>query len=502
MADQRGIIRFGIFEINLAAAELRKKGARIKLQEQPFQVLAALLRRPGEIVTKEELKEKIWADDTFVDFDHSLSTAVNKIREALGDSATSPRFIETVPRRGYRFIGGATVAPGDGASGDAAPGDAVAVPTETPTATIGSRRWWAWGLAAVALVALVVFGISARRHLAEPAPPAPAGQGRPSNNAEANGYFSKAQLFMGFGLHDLRRARQMLERALELDPRFGKARAEYGFTHLIMVNIGYTNDSSWLYEAEEQIQQGLRDDPGFSHGYAALAALYLHHGRKELVPREIEKALKLNPRDIDAKHWLATYHWYSGDSATARKLERENLAQSTRFFPAQMVLGELARQEGDWEASIREHAKVLEYDPQNGFVLEFLAWTYMDAGDLAKARQILDRLRPDDRRSFRNRAVEALLLALEGKRDEAARAMDIEVLKYIELNPLFTLTGAEFHAVMGNKPQALEWLERAVRYGDERAQWFARDPALESIRGEPRFQQILDSIATRWADSG
>jgi DNA-binding winged helix-turn-helix (wHTH) protein/Tfp pilus assembly protein PilF len=438
MADQRGIIRFGIFEINLAAAELRKKGARIKLQEQPFQVLAALLRRPGEIVTKEELKEKIWADDTFVDFDHSLSTAVNKIREALGDSATSPRFIETVPRRGYRFIGGATVAPGDGASGDAAPGDAVAVPTETPTATIGSRRWWAWGLAAVALVALVVFGISARRHLAEPAPPAPAGQGRPSNNAEANGYFSKAQLFMGFGLH----------------------------------------------------------------GYAALAALYLHHGRKELVPREIEKALKLNPRDIDAKHWLATYHWYSGDSATARKLERENLAQSTRFFPAQMVLGELARQEGDWEASIREHAKVLEYDPQNGFVLEFLAWTYMDAGDLAKARQILDRLRPDDRRSFRNRAVEALLLALEGKRDEAARAMDIEVLKYIELNPLFTLTGAEFHAVMGNKPQALEWLERAVRYGDERAQWFARDPALESIRGEPRFQQILDSIATRWADSG
>jgi DNA-binding winged helix-turn-helix (wHTH) protein/Tfp pilus assembly protein PilF len=438
MADQRGIIRFGIFEINLAAAELRKKGARIKLQEQPFQVLAALLRRPGEIVTKEELKEKIWADDTFVDFDHSLSTAVNKIREALGDSATSPRFIETVPRRGYRFIGGATVAPGDGASGDAAPGDAVAVPTETPTATIGSRRWWAWGLAAVALVALVVFGISARRHLAEPAPPAPAGQGRPSNNAEANGYFSKAQLFMGFGLH----------------------------------------------------------------GYAALAALYLHHGRKELVPREIEKALKLNPRDIDAKHWLATYHWYSGDSVTARKLERENLAQSTRFFPAQMVLGELARQEGDWEASIREHAKVLEYDPQNGFVLEFLAWTYMDAGDLAKARQILDRLRPDDRRSFRNRAVEALLLALEGKRDEAARAMDIEVLKYIELNPLFTLTGAEFHAVMGNKPQALEWLERAVRYGDERAQWFARDPALESIRGEPRFQQILDSIATRWADSG
>jgi Tfp pilus assembly protein PilF len=307
---------------------------------------------------------------------------------------------------------------------------------------------------------------------------------------------------MGVGVHDLGRARQMLERALELDPRFGKARAEYGFTRLIMVNAGYSNDSSWLYEAEEEIQQGLRDDPSFSHGYAALAALYLHHGQKEHAPREVEKALRLNPQDVDARHWLATYHWYSGDSVTARKLERDNVAQNGRFFPAQMVLGELARQEGDWEASIREHGKVLEYHPQNLLVLEFLARTYMDAGDLARARQTLDRLRPDDRRSFRNRAVEALLLALEGKRGEAAGAMDIEVLKYLDLNPLFTLIGAEFHAVMGKKPQALEWLERAVRYGDERAQWFARDPALESIRGEPRFQQILDSIATRWADSG
>ena len=105
MAEQPGIIRFGVFEVNLAAGELRKNGTRIKLQEQPFQVLAALLERPGEVVTKDELKERLWAGDTFVDFDHSLSTAVNKIREALGDSASSPRFIETVPRRGYRFIG-------------------------------------------------------------------------------------------------------------------------------------------------------------------------------------------------------------------------------------------------------------------------------------------------------------------------------------------------------------------------------------------------------------
>src|SRR5580704_3648650 len=98
------LLRFSVFEVNLAAGELRKNGARIRLQEQPFQVLAALLQNAGQVVTREELREKIWPADTFVDFDHSLNTAVNKIRESLGDSASSPRFVETLARRGYRFV--------------------------------------------------------------------------------------------------------------------------------------------------------------------------------------------------------------------------------------------------------------------------------------------------------------------------------------------------------------------------------------------------------------
>ena len=94
------IQRFGAFEVDLRTGELRKKGVRIKLQEQPFQVLTVLLQNPGELVTRETLRSTIWPADTFVDFDNSLNTAVNKLREALGDSADSPRFIETLPRRG------------------------------------------------------------------------------------------------------------------------------------------------------------------------------------------------------------------------------------------------------------------------------------------------------------------------------------------------------------------------------------------------------------------
>lgn len=98
------LLRFGVFEVDLAAGELRKNGARIRLQEQPFQVLAALLQHSGQVVTRDDLRASIWPADTFVDFDHSLNTAVNKIREALGDSAASPQYVETLAKRGYRFI--------------------------------------------------------------------------------------------------------------------------------------------------------------------------------------------------------------------------------------------------------------------------------------------------------------------------------------------------------------------------------------------------------------
>ena len=98
------VVRFGVFEVDLQTAELRKQGVRIRLPGQSFQVLEALLLRPGELVTREELKQKLWPSDSFGDFEHGLNAAVNRVREALGDSSDNPRFVETLPRRGYRFI--------------------------------------------------------------------------------------------------------------------------------------------------------------------------------------------------------------------------------------------------------------------------------------------------------------------------------------------------------------------------------------------------------------
>src|SRR5258708_26183079 len=125
--------RFGPFEVDFRAGELLKNGRRIRLQDQPLQVLAMLLERHGNVVTRDEFRQKLWPNDTFVDFDHGLNNAINRLRDALNDSAEAPRFIETFPRPGYRFIGQvdscatATTQMVSSASSDAAPPSGVAL---------------------------------------------------------------------------------------------------------------------------------------------------------------------------------------------------------------------------------------------------------------------------------------------------------------------------------------------------------------------------------------
>ncbi len=142
------LVRFGTFELDRTTGELRSKGQRVPLQDQPAQLLAILVSRPGAIVTRDELRKALWSEDTFVEFDTALNVAVNKVRQALRDSASSPRFVETVPRRGYRFLA------------DVQPVDADAVPSVPLTAGPGRRREWRWwAMIGAALAAALGLGL-------------------------------------------------------------------------------------------------------------------------------------------------------------------------------------------------------------------------------------------------------------------------------------------------------------------------------------------------------
>lgn len=145
-SEKGRIVRFGNFEVDLQSRELSHKGLKVKLQGQPFQILATLLEHPGEVVTREQLRVKLWPADTFVDFDHSLNAAVKRLREALGDSAETPNFIETLSRRGYRFIGNIEIPA-------ASPNVAELKPPVT-SANRARARKWQFGAAVLAVIAL------------------------------------------------------------------------------------------------------------------------------------------------------------------------------------------------------------------------------------------------------------------------------------------------------------------------------------------------------------
>lgn len=147
--------------------------------------------------------------------------------------------------------------------------------------------------------------------------------------------------------------------------------------------------------------------------------------------------------------------------------------------------------------AVREYEKVLEQDPQNVSALRCLVRTHLDAGNLPQARQALERLRPQDFKNFRVRLVKAQLDAVEGKRALTLKEMDESVLKYADLMPFAALDAAEVYALLGEKEKAIEWLDRSMRKGDNRGEWFQRDPLLKNVREHPRFKQILDSIAYR-----
>src|SRR5688572_6221642 len=132
MVEAASTARFGPYEADLATGELRREGTKVPLQDKPFQMLALLLRRPGELVTREELRSELWPADTFVDFEHGLNTAVKKLRQALDDSAETPRFVETLPRRGYRFVAPVSMETPVAVAGDPAPAPA---PPEPPSDT-------------------------------------------------------------------------------------------------------------------------------------------------------------------------------------------------------------------------------------------------------------------------------------------------------------------------------------------------------------------------------
>jgi adenylate cyclase len=286
----------------------------------------------------------------------------------------------------------------------------------------------------------------------------------------------------------------MFQRAVDLDPKFAEARGWLGFSHLLQIDSGYSNDTGWLYKAEEETRRALELNPRSIRARTTLAQIHLYRGRMEAMKPELEHVLAEDPSFFDAKVWLGSYYYLNGEYQQVKELLQPLLEEDPLLFPARAGLAEALREQGETAAAIREYEKIFEQDPQNIHHVG-LARTHLHLGNTAAAREAMGRVKAADRSNFVVRIVWAVLLAKEGQRAEAQREMDEEVLKYAALVPFLTAVASEYYALMGERDMAVEWLDRAVRNGDERLEWFQRDALLAGIREHPRFKQILESIA-------
>ncbi|MGH9862037.1 MAG: protein kinase domain-containing protein, partial [Candidatus Acidiferrales bacterium] len=332
----------------------------------------------------------------------------------------------------------------------------AAVPA-APLGRVHSLRWalWVLGIGALlvggGIVAAVIRGVPFNVGLTRiERPAAPSGPGfmlcKASANPEANEYLQRGGLLLS-GQFEPARARQMFEKALELDPHFASARVAYGLTFVLLLDQGYSNDPSVLYQGEEELRRALQDEPACGNAHGILAGVYLLQGRKELVPGELERALTLNPNARSPQMWSLLYHRLNGDYGQAQETAQKLVEADPTFFPARTMLGEVFREQGKLPEAVRQQEKVLEQDLTNIIAVRHLVRAYLDQGDLRRARATLERARPEDRKNYGIRVAWALLLAREGKRAEALTEMDPEVQKYAEVHVFTTAEAAAFYAV-------------------------------------------------------
>jgi TolB-like protein/Flp pilus assembly protein TadD len=556
------VVKFGVFEADLSARELRKGGARLRLQDQPFQVLALLLENAGRIVTRDDLREKLWPGDTFVDFDKGLNTAINKIREALGDSAESPRFVETLPRRGYRFLPDPQGSPGQIRSLLVLP---LANLSQDP-----EEEYFADGLTEELISKLARIGAlrvlsrttamyfkGVRKPLPEIARELQVegvvegtvlrSGGRVRISAQLIHAPTDTHLWAGSYERDLRNVlslhaevAQAIAREVQVkltpqeqaqfaqvhsvDPEAYEAylKGRYHWNRRRAIDFG---------KAVRYFQQAITKDPGYAAAYAGLADAQSMMGLWSLVPPEegcgsgkvlALRALELDPSLAEAHTSLAwaTLHSDYDFSAAEREFERSielNSRSATTHLWFGMSLGLMGR----YEEGYTELRRALRLEPHWSNIHFGLAFVYWSSRRYDQAIERSEKALEVDPNSVQalcwlgisytakslcEPAIAALRKAVElspgagvpvallgeayaaARRCEEARRILQELAKQRHAPAYFV---GRIYAALGEKDEALCWLDAAYR---ERGEWLVLlkvDPRFDDLRSDPPFQDLL-----------
>jgi TolB-like protein len=561
----RGAVRFGVFEVDLRAGELRKRGIKVKLQDQPFQILRVLLEHSGEVVTREHLREKIWPADTFVDFDQGLNNAIKRLRETLGDSAETPRLIETIPRRGYRFIGMAET------SSTSTHIRSLAVLPLENLSRDPEQEYFAEGLTEALITTLAKIG--ELRVISRTSAMQYKGVHKPLRDiarelevdAIVEGTVLRANDRVRItaqlidaprethlwaesyerDLRDVLALQSELARAIareirvKLTPidqaRFAEAHAVDPDAYEAYLNGRYhwnRRSGEGLVKAAENFRQAIAKDPTFPAAYSGLADCLSVLGFWGLVPPDegCGKAKGVAQKALEMDGGLAEAHaslafptiFYDYDFVTAEREFNRSIELNPRYATAHHWFGFYLGMMGRYEEGYTELKRAVGLDP-HAIIYQGLGFGFFFARRYDQAIQYYDKTLEMDPRL----ASAYCLLGLAYQHKSMHEPAIAAARKAVELSGAATLftavlgivyAGAGYHeaetvlaqlqeiskqkytspygmarlcTALRKQEEALRWLESAYEGRDPLIVLLKTDPGIDSLRSDPRFQDLL-----------
>jgi DNA-binding winged helix-turn-helix (wHTH) protein/tetratricopeptide (TPR) repeat protein len=465
--------KFEDFELDPEALELRGRGEPVALQELPLRLLVALVEKAGRLVERQDLQNLLWPDVAFQDFDNSLNSAVNRLRQALGDSVSDPRFIVTVPRRGYKFI---------------APVEELPRPASPRPRTVEIARRWNRGAVAI----LCVVAVAATWILLQTR------SGRDSAAGPAEPAVSEVQTHFLRGLHFAdRRSREGIERAIAefqaaiaTDPGHAPSYGRLGIAYAMLGWYDYWPPRDAVPPATEMAAKALDLDPESPEGHLAMSIIQAFEWAWPEAKRHGAKAVELAPKLADARAWMGTLLAMTGELESG-VVELETACEmAPSSAPLRAGLCWHLFNAGRFDAAVETCHRALELEPALLDAHDNLKWIYTTLGDEAEAS-----------RQF------ARVVDLEGGDSQAVwRIFERAGLEGLLRDSLETLLRRERqgyqspfdialeYAALSEQEQALSWLERSLAERETDLASLTIDIRFESLRGDPRFQRIVDSV--------
>lgn len=498
-----GVVRFGVFEDDLRSGELRRNGVKVKIQDLPLRALNLLLSRPNDVISREEFREALWPDDVFVDFDGGISSAIKRLRTALGDSADHPIFIETVDRRGYRWIApvqgleqlGNGRVWNDGNNRDQPGATTVAAPAQA------LPRWLT--VFAIPLLALL-FAVwifrpsyrSAKAGTKQVHATASSAAAIPLHaaNREAEELYLQGRYYWEKRTPDsLNKAVDSFTQAIVHDPGYAPAYVGLADCYNLLREYTVMPASEAYPRALAAAKKAVELDPQSSEAHASLAFVsFFGMWDASTADREFRRAIALNPNNAAAHHWYATY--LSSCRRFTEALEEIERAQTLEPASKSVLAdkGSILFDAGRLQESIALLKQMEESEPDFISPHRYLKVIYLETADyphyLIEARMEAGLMSDQDALAMVNANQKGFATGggkglLENLRRQQTRLYEGGVS-----SPYFL---AATYSLMGNKAEALRYLKLACDQHAENVPGMATNHAFDNLHEEPAFQQLL-----------